>query len=113
VDSEGRVWFGEYYSDKVGMFDSKTEKFKEWTVPTPWLGPYPAKADKNGDVWTSGMGADLVDRIDRKTGKITEYMLPTVNANIRHIDIDDASSPVAVWVAEVHQGKIARIEPLD
>lgn len=113
VDAEGRVWFGEYYSDKLGMFDPKTEKFSEWTVPTPWLGPYPAKADKNGEAWTSGMGADLVDRLDPKTGKITEYMLPTVNANIRHIDIDDTSSPVAVWVAEVHQGKIARIEPLD
>jgi hypothetical protein len=40
-------------------------------------------------------------------------MLPTVNANIRHIDVDNSTSPVAVWVAEVHQGKIARIELLD
>jgi streptogramin lyase len=113
VDSQDRVWFGEYYADKLGMFDPKTEQFKEWTAPTPWLGPYPAKADKNGEAWTSGMGADLVDRLDPKSGKFTEYMLPTVNANIRHIDVDDSTSPVAVWVAEVHQGKIARIEPLD
>jgi virginiamycin B lyase len=113
VDSQDRVWFGEYYADKLGMFDPKTEKFKEWTAPTPWLGPYPAKADKNGEAWTSGMGADLVDRLDPKTGKFTEYMLPTVNANIRHIDVDNSTSPVTVWVAEVHQGKIARIEPLD
>jgi hypothetical protein len=27
--------------------------------------------------------------------------------------VDDSASPVAVWVAEVHQGKIAKIEPLD
>jgi streptogramin lyase len=113
VDAQDRVWFGEYYADKLGMFDPKTEQFKEWTAPTPWLGPYPAKADKNGDVWTSGMGADFVDRLDVKSGKFTEYMLPTVNANIRHIDVDNSASPVAVWVAEVHQGKIARIEPLD
>jgi streptogramin lyase len=113
VDSEDRVWFGEYYADKLGMFDPKTEKFKEWTAPTPWLGPYPAKADKNGEAWTSGMGADLVDRLDPKSGKFTEYMLPTVNANIRHIDVDNSTTPVTVWVAEVHQGKIARVEPLD
>ena len=113
VDEQGRVWFGEYYSNKLGMFDPETEKFQEWTAPTPWLGPYPAKADKHGGAWTSGMGADLVDRLDVKTGKFTEYMLPTVNANIRHIDIDDSTSPVTVWVAEVHQGKIAKIEPLD
>jgi len=113
VDSQGRVWFGEYYANKLGMFDPKTEQFKEWSAPTPWLGPYPAKADKNGDAWTSGMGADLVLRLDHKTGKFTEYMLPTVNANIRHIDIDNSTNPVAVWVAEVHQGKLAKIEPLD
>ncbi len=113
VDQHDRVWFGEYYADKLGMFDPKTEKFKEWTAPTPWLGPYPARADKNGEAWTSGMGADLVDRLDPKTGRFTEYMLPTVNANIRHIDIDNSTTPVTVWVAEVHQGKIAKIEPLD
>ena len=113
VDAQDRVWFGEYYADNLGMFDPKTETFKEWTAPTPWLGPYPAKADKNGEAWTSGMGHDLVDRLDPNTGQFTEYLLPTVNANIRHIDIDNSTSPVAVWVAEVHQGKIAKIEPLD
>jgi hypothetical protein len=59
------------------------------------------------------MGADLVDRLDHKTEKFVEYMLPTVNENIRHIDIDNSMTPVAVWVAEVHQGKIAKVEPLD
>jgi streptogramin lyase len=113
VDSQDRVWFGEYYANKLGMFDPKTEKFKEWAAPTPWVGPYPAKTDKNGDAWTAGMSTDLILRLDSKTGKFTEYMLPTVNANIRHIDVDNSASPVAVWVAEVHQGKIAKIEPLD
>jgi virginiamycin B lyase len=113
VDSQDRVWFGEYYANKIGMFDPKTEQFKEWTAPTPWVGPYPAKTDKNGDAWTAGMSTDLILRLDPESGKFTEYMLPTVNANIRHIDVDNSTSPVAVWVAEVHQGKIAKIEPLD
>lgn len=113
VDSEDRVWFGEYYANKLGMFNPKTEKFEEWTAPTPWVGPYPAKADKNGEAWTAGMSTDLILRLDPKTGKFTEYMLPTVDANIRHIDVDNSTNPVTVWVAEVHQGKIAKIEPLD
>lgn len=113
VDAQDRVWFGEYYANKLGMFDPKTEQFKEWSAPTPWLGPYPAKADKNGDAWTSGMGADLVLRLNHKTEQFTEYMLPTVNENIRHIDIDNSTNPVTVWIAEVHQGKLAKIEPLD
>jgi virginiamycin B lyase len=113
VDSEDRVWFGEYYANKLGMFDPRTEQFKEWTAPTPWVAPYPAKADKNGEAWTAGMSTDLILRLNPKTGKFTQYMLPMVDANIRHIDVDNSTSPVTVWVAEVHQGKIAKIEPLD
>jgi streptogramin lyase len=95
------------------MFDPKTEQFKEWKAPTPWVGPYPAKKDKRGDVWTAGMSTDLILRLNPRTGQFVEYLLPTVDANIRHIDVDKLSNPIAVWVAEVHQGKIAKIEPLD
>jgi len=113
VDSQDRVWFGEYYANSVGMFDPRTETFKEWKAPTPWVGPYPAKQDKHGDVWTAGMSTDLILRLDPSTGQFTEYMLPTLDANIRHVDVDNSAKQVAVWVAEVHKGKIARIEPLD
>ena len=113
IDSKDRAWFGEYYANTVGMFDPKTEKFKEWKAPTPWVGPYPAKRDKKGDVWTAGMSTDLILRLNPQTGQFIEYMLPTLDANIRHIDVDNSSNPIAVWVAEVHKGKIAKIEPLD
>ena len=113
IDADDRAWFGEYYADRIGMFDAKANEFKEWEVPTPWAGPYPAKKDKYGNVWTAGMSTDLIARLDPRTGQFTQYILPTVNANVRHIEIDDSKSLVAVWVAEVHQGKIAKIEPLD
>jgi streptogramin lyase len=95
------------------MFDPKTEQFKEWKAPTPWVGPYPAKKDKHGDVWTAGMSTDLILRLSPRTGLFVEYLLPTVDANIRHIDVDNSSNAIAVWIAEVHQGKIAKIEPFD
>jgi streptogramin lyase len=69
--------------------------------------------DKNGDVWSAGMSTDLILRLNPQTGQFIEYMLPTVDANIRHIDVGNSSNPIAVWVAEVHKGKIAKIEPLD
>jgi virginiamycin B lyase len=113
IDPEDRAWFGEYYANRVGMFDTKTEQFREWAAPIPWAGPYPAKMDKRGDIWTAGMSSDWIMRLNPRTGQFTGYMLPTLNANIRHIDVDNSSNVVAVWVAEVHQGKIAKIEPLD
>jgi streptogramin lyase len=70
-------------------------------------------ADKNGEAWTAGMGTDLIVRLDPQTGRFTEYLLPTVDANIRWIEVDNSTTPVTAWVAEVHQGKIAKIEALD
>lgn len=112
MDSEDRLWFGENYGNKVGMFDTRTEQFKEWSPTTPWSGPYPAMSDRNGEVWTGGMSTDFIYRLDPRTGRFIEYLLPTLEANIRRINVDNSTHPVTVWVAEVHHGKIAKIEPL-
>jgi virginiamycin B lyase len=111
MDSQDQFWFGENYSSKIGMFDTNTKKFKEWTPPTPWSGAYPVSRDKNGAVWTVGMSTDYVYRLDPETGTFIEYLLPTLGANMRKVDVDNSTTPVTVWVAEVHKGKIAKIEP--
>ncbi len=112
MDSEDKYWFGENYSSKIGMFDTKSRTFKEWTPPVPWNGAYPTVRDKNGDVWTVGMSTDYIYRLDPKRGDFTEYLLPTVNANLRRVDVDNSTNPPTIWVAEVHKGKLAKIEPL-
>ena len=38
--SKGRLWFAEFAANKLAMFDTKTESFKEWDVPTPHTYPY-------------------------------------------------------------------------
>ena len=37
---QDRLWFGEYRANRIGMFDTKTQAFKEWAAPTPWSAPY-------------------------------------------------------------------------
>lgn len=111
MDKDDNYWFGENYSSKLGMFDTKTKEFKEWTAPTPWGGEYPAVRDKNGNVWTVGMSTDYVYRLNPDTGSFVEYLLPTLSANMRKIDVDNSTNPVTIWVAEVHKGKLAKIEP--
>jgi streptogramin lyase len=112
MDREDKYWFGENYVSKLGMFDTKTRTFKEWTPPTPWSGAYPAVRDKTGDVWTVGMSTDYVYRLNPGTGVFTEYLLPTLSANMRRVDVDNSTTPVTIWVAEVHRGRLAKIEPL-
>jgi virginiamycin B lyase len=112
MDKEDKYWFGENYASKIGMFDTRTKQFKEWTPPTPWNGAYPAVRDKNGEVWTVGMSTDYVYRLNPETGAFIEYLLPTLSANMRRIDVDNSTTPVTIWVAEVHTGKLAKIELL-
>ena len=58
------------------MFDTKTERFQEWEVPTPWSGPYDVALDKNSEAWTGSMLNDRIARLNPKTGQFVEYLLP-------------------------------------
>ncbi|HXP84892.1 MAG TPA: carboxypeptidase regulatory-like domain-containing protein [Bryobacteraceae bacterium] len=112
VDREGRLWFGEYQGDAIGMFDPKTEKMTEWKVPTPWSAPYDAVLDRNGDAWTGSMLTDRVARLDTKSGQYTEYMLPRTT-NIRRVYVDDSKNPGTLWIGSNHGASIVKVEPLE
>jgi virginiamycin B lyase len=112
MDGQDRVWFGEFRGNKIGMFDTKAEKFQEWTMPTPWSAPYDVAVDKNGEAWTGSMFNDMVDRLDPKSGQVTEYLLPR-ETNIRRVFVDNSTSPVTFWVGNNHRSAIVKLEPLD
>jgi len=94
------------------MFDTKTERFQEWLVPTPWSGPYDVALDKNGEAWTGSMLNDRIARLDPKTGKFVEYLLPRTT-NIRRVFVDSSTNPVTFWTGSNHGASIIKLEPLD
>jgi virginiamycin B lyase len=112
IDPQGRLWFGEYQGNAIGLFDPKTEQMKEWKVPTPWSAPYDAVLDHNGYAWTGSMSTDRVARLDVKTGQYTEYMLPRPT-NIRRVYVDDSKNPATLWVGSNHGASIVKVEPLE
>ena len=69
MDAEGRLWIGEYYGKTIGMFDTKPEKFQEWTLPVPWYGAYDVAPDKDGNAWTGTMTSEMILRLNPKTGE--------------------------------------------
>src|SRR5260370_42012013 len=73
-----RLYFGEYQGNKIGVLDTKTEKFTEWPLPTPWTGPYYVTWDKNGELWTGGMTTDRAERLSPKTGQAVGFLLQHV-----------------------------------
>ena len=112
MDAQGRIWFGLYRGNKIDMFDTKTEKFKEWEMPTAYSSPYDVTIDKNGEVWTGSMLNDRVSRLNPETGKFVEYLLPKT-ANIRRVFVDNSTNPVTFWVGSNHGASIVKVEPID
>ena len=94
------------------MFDTKTETFKEWDLPTPWSNPYDVMLDKNENAWTGSMINDRVVRLDTKTGQFTEYLLPKTT-NIRRVFVDNNTTPPTFWVGSNHGASIIKLETLD
>jgi imidazolonepropionase-like amidohydrolase len=112
IDAQERLWFGENNADRIGMFDTRTERFQEWAVPTPGAWPYDVTADKNGDVWSGGEYADRILRLDPKSGEFVEYLLPR-STNVRRVFVDNRTTPVTFWVGNNHGASIVKLEPFD
>jgi virginiamycin B lyase len=111
MDPQDRLFFAEYHGDKVAMFDTKAETFKEWPTPTgTW--PYDVTWDKDGNLWTGGMSNDRVVRINMKTGETTAYLLPR-STNIRRVIVDNRTEPPTLWTGSNHGASIVKVEPLE
>ncbi len=111
IDAQDRLWFAEYRGNKIGLFDTRQEKFSEWALPR-FTQPYDVIWDKNGELWTGGMTTDRVVRLDPKTGQTVEYPLAR-DTNMRRMFVDDATSPVTFWVGSNHGASIVKVEPQD
>ena len=77
MDGQDRYWFAQYTADKVGMFDTRTEKFQEWSLPHKYTTPYAtSEPDKYGRVYASSNMTERLARIDTETGEVVEYLMP-------------------------------------
>ena len=111
-DDQDRLWFAENRGHRIGMFDAKTESFKEWRLPTPFAMPYDAIFDNSTYAWTGGMGNDHVSRLNTKTGEVIDYLLPS-KTNIRRVDVDKSVNPSQLWIGNNHGATLIRVEPLE
>jgi streptogramin lyase len=111
IDDQDRVLVTEYRTSKVALFDTKTEKFIEYTMPE-YTFPYRANLDKNGEIWASTMSTDRVVRFDPKTSHTVQYLMPS-DTNMRTVFVDNSTTPVTFWVGSNHDHRLVKVEPLD
>lgn len=111
MDSQERIWCGVFNGNRLAMFDTKTLKFTEWTMPTEWTRPYDAQFDDRTYAWTAGMDNDRAVRLNTATGEFTEYLLPH-QTNVRHVEVQKSGALSSLWLGDQHGNTLIRIEPL-
>ena len=112
IDDQDRFWFAEYNGDRIGMFDTKTETFKEWPTPqysTPYAASIP---DRNGYVYATSNMAERVFRLNPETGEVIGYQIPTDFDSKEIIQVMDAGRTV-FWMANTRSARLIRVVPLD
>jgi len=112
MNPDDRLWFAEFRANRIGMFDTKTERFREWPVPTAWTNVYDAVADTAGYAWAGGMNNDRVVRVNTTTGDTVEYLLPRPT-NIRRVNVDNATTRPTFWVGNNLGATIIKVEALE
>ena len=113
MDSQDRFWFAENHGNQIGLFDTRTETFREWPLPHPYTFPYTSSApDKSGRVYLSSNMAERIIRLDPKTSEIIEYQVPTYfdSKKILH---DPIATRTTLWFNNKRSARLLRLEPLD
>jgi streptogramin lyase len=113
MDPQDRYWFAEYTGDKIGMFDTRTEKFQEWPMLRKYTTPYAVSApDRNGYVYATSNMSERLMRLDPKTGEIVEYQIPT-EFDSKKITFDPTTSRLTLWMVNTRTARMMKVEPLD
>ena len=87
--NDGTVWFAEFQAGRIGQFDPKEERFKEFTLPGQRATPYALDLDHDGNVWYSSEWNDVIGRLDPKTGNVVEFPIPRAENTMREFYMDD------------------------
>lgn len=95
-DSRSRAWIAEWNSGKLGMYDPRTGRWREWKLPGATPMPYAVYVDEKDIVWLSDFGADALVRFDPRTQRFRQVRLPSAGSNVRQL----LGRPGEVWGAE-------------
>ena len=112
VDEQDRIWTALNRTDRISVYDQKTQKFTSWATGVPEYFAYDVWVDKYGEAWASSEFADRVARVNEKTGEVTVYLLPGPT-NMRRSHGDNATKPATFWVGANHTANIVKVEPLE
>jgi virginiamycin B lyase len=83
-DSRGRLWISEWNAGQVGVYDPRTNRWREWKLPGANPMTYAVYVDEHDLVWLTDFGGHALVRFDPDTERFNTYKLRT-GANVRQL----------------------------
>ena len=89
VTSDDRIWYVDYAKGYLGVFDQKTQQFKEWAMPSGAASrPYGMAVDDQNRIWAveSGVQPNKFVGFDPKTEQFVSVTeIPSGGQTVRHM----------------------------
>jgi virginiamycin B lyase len=101
-DSRDRIWISEWNAARVGMYDPRARRWREWRLPGANPMPYAVYVDDRDKVWLSDFGSNALVRFDPVSRKFRRVPLPSAGAAVRQI----LGRAGEVWGAESATDKL-------
>ena len=95
-DSRGRLWVSEWNAGKLGVYNPRTRRWREWRLPGANPQPYAVYVDESDMVWLTDFGANALVRFDPARRRFKRFGLPHAGADVRQLLGRDGE----VWGAE-------------
>lgn len=98
VDDDGRPWFNEFGTNKIGMVNPATFELKEYVLPDPAARSRRIAVGLDGGIWYVDYARGHLGRLDPGSGSVREWLLPGQNGSRPYaMAMDDAGR---FWVVE-------------
>ena len=101
---DGNIYITVMHADRIARFDTKTQKFNEWQLPSG-AHPHGLLVDKQGRVWYTGNGNGTIGELDPATGKVRQYKT-SWGGSPHTLVIDDAGT---IWFTN-QSGYLGRLD---
>ena len=79
------IWISEWNAGKVGVYDPRTKRWREWRVPGANPMIYAVYVDEFDLVWLTDFGANALWRFDPSRSEFQKVGLPSADAAVRQL----------------------------
>jgi virginiamycin B lyase len=95
-DSRGRIWVSEWFAGQVGMYNPRTDAWREWPLPGDAPQAYAVFVDVTDAVWLTDFTANAILRFDPASETFMTFPAESQPAEVRQL----LGRPGEVWGAE-------------